>query len=161
MMANFFETKQTLSISDIEKFEAEVKFILPQRYKEHLLKFNGGYCEPNIFEIIEDGTMTTSSISWFYAIQEATEGSSLMTVIRTLKIDHKRMPSHIFPIAYDEVGNEICISGGENDLGVIYFWDHEKEVDYSVEDDSNYNNLYFIAPSLDVFLDNLKSIEDM
>ena len=39
---------------------------------------------------------------------------------------------------------------------MIYFWNHEKEVDYEVAGDSDYSNLYLIAMSFDEFMEQLK-----
>jgi hypothetical protein len=80
---------------------------------------------------------------------------NLKSSIITFKIEEKRLPSHIIPIAHDPFGNAICLSCGEKDYGYVYFWDHENEVDYTQSTDDDYNNLYFIAKSFTEFLDGL------
>ncbi len=77
-----------------------------------------------------------------------------------MKFDEKRMANHILPIACDALGNLICISCSGKDLGAIYFWDHENEVDYSVSDDSDYSNLFHIADNLESFLNSLTETLD-
>jgi hypothetical protein len=50
----------------------------------------------------------------------------------------------------------ICKSCGSSDAGKIYFWDHEKEVDYMRSDDTDYSNRYLMADNFDEFLDGLQ-----
>lgn len=41
---------------------------MPAEYKEHLLKYNGGQCTPNVFKFNENGNWTESCIDWFLTI---------------------------------------------------------------------------------------------
>jgi SMI1-KNR4 cell-wall len=153
-MVIFSNTKQKISLFKIEEVERYANLKFPQQYKEHLLKYNGGQCIPNIFTCIENGKIGGSSIEWFLAID--TKFNNLKEYIETYKIEEKRMPTYILPIANDGLGNSICISTSGIDEGYIYFWDHEQEVDYSVSDDSDYSNLFLIAKSFNEFLNGLK-----
>lgn len=159
-MTEFFEPEQPITLADIEEIEALVGLFLPTEYKEHLLRFNGGRCEPNIFFFNEGERINASSIHWFYAINPP-EYYDLKDSILGYKIEQNRMPKNIVPIACDPGGNAICISCGEKDYGFIYFWDHELEIDYDEEDDDNYSNLYFLASSFKEFIDGLVTREDM
>lgn len=154
-MVTFTQTKAPLSLSEIEEIEKYVGLTFPQTYKEHLLKYNGGQCHPNIFSFIEKGKATDSCVDWFFAIYDG-EYNNLKKEIRMVKIDEKRMPIHMLPFAHDPLGNLICISCYGTDIGKIYFWDHENEVDYSIADDSDYSNLYPIAENLKDFFSSLK-----
>lgn len=49
-----------------------------------------------------------------------------------------------------------CISCYKDEIGYIYFWDHENEVDYKISNDMNYSNLYLVAKSFSEFIDGLK-----
>lgn len=151
--------KSPISSKEIEMIEKYVGLNFPDEYKEHLLKFNGGRCTPNIFRFIENGKESCSRISCFMAIYEGTY-DSLKWCIDIFKISAKRMPEHILPIADDPFGNQICISCGRLDYGYIYFWDHENEVDYSESGDDDYFNLYLIAQSFSEFLNGLTTLED-
>jgi len=155
-MIKFYNTKPQLHEAQIKNLESKLHFKFPKEYKEHLLKFNGGKCEPPVFTFKENGEFTNSMVGWFFAIYEG-EYDNLYDYFKFLKIDEKRMPTTIFPIADDPGGNMICMDAMD---GKIYFWDHEREVDYSIYDDSNRDNLYFIANSLKDFLSGLKEIED-
>jgi len=154
-MITLSKTEPKINSSNIAELEEYVGLTFPLEYKKHLLQYNGGQCEPNVFSFFENGKKTDSCIDYFLAIYDG-EYDNLKEYIKILKIDEKRLPSHILPIADDPGGNLICISCGNNDFGYIYFWDHEKEVDYSVEDDSNYSNLYLIAKSFNQFIEELK-----
>lgn len=123
------------------------------------MKINGGRCEPSDFSFVEDGRTTSSVVDWFLAIYDG-KSHNLYRHLLLFKIEEKRMPRHVIPIAHDPGGNLICISCAGHDGGSVYFWDHEREVDYSIADDSDYSNLYFIADSFDAFINGLQKLED-
>lgn len=154
-MATFSQTEVKLSINQIEEIERYVGLKFPVEYKNHLLQYNGGQCYPNVFKFNENGNWTESCIDWFLAIYDG-EYDNLKAYIKDYKLDEKRLPFHMLPIAHDPGGNLICISCGSADEGHIYFWDHEKEVDYNIIDDGEYPNLYFVAMGFDEFINGLK-----
>ena len=39
----FENTKEAITLEDLNKFESEYKVLLPESYKIHLLKYNGGF----------------------------------------------------------------------------------------------------------------------
>jgi len=156
-MVKFTQLEKTLKPKDIDEIEKTVSLKFPEEYRKHLLKYNGGQCSPNEFSFIENGKKTNSCVDWFLAIYDG-EYDNLSDYIKTYKLDEKRLPADIIPIANDPGGNLICISCGKEDNGAIYFWDHEKEVDYSVSGDDDYSNLFLIANSFKDFLD--RKVED-
>jgi hypothetical protein len=153
-MVSFDATEKQLSIEELGSFEAFAQLTLPSEFRNHLLKYNGGKCNPCRFVFLENGTETISSIDWFLAIYDG-KYDNMFNYYQTYKVEAKRMPANILPIAHDQGGNLICISCVGHDVGYIYFWDHENEVDYSISDDSDYGNLYLVAKSFDEFLSNL------
>lgn len=155
IMAVFSQTESKLNLTQIEELERYVGLNFPVEYKEHLLKYNGGQCNPNIFEFSENGNWTESCIDWFLAIYDG-EYDNLKNYIDLYKLKEKRLPGHILPIAHDPGGNLICISCHRDDEGSIYFWDHENEVDYTMSSDTNYSNLYFIAKNVGELVNGLK-----
>jgi cell wall assembly regulator SMI1 len=155
IMATFSQTESQLNLAQIEEVEKYIGLNFPSEYKEHLLQNNGGQCSPNVFKFNENGAWTESCIDWFLAIYDG-EYDNLKKYIETYKIEEKRLPDHILPIAHDPGGNLICISCHKNDEGHIYFWDHENEVDYKISNDNNYSNLYLVAKSFSEFIDGLK-----
>ena len=155
-MVEFYDTEEKITLKDIEKLEKELKFIFPESYKNHLLRYNGGRCEPNVFQFIENGKITHSDLNWFLGVHNE-KYYQLKDDFIDFKIEQYRMPYSIFPIANDSGGNQICMDAEDEK---IYFWDHENEVDYSIYDDAVRTNLHFVANSLKEFLNNLKSIDD-
>ncbi|WP_339814851.1 SMI1/KNR4 family protein [uncultured Imperialibacter sp.] len=156
-MAKFSQCEQFLNSRQIQEIEQYVGFDFPRVYKEHLLAFNGGKCSPNVFQFGEGGKITRSTVDWFLAIYDG-KYDNLKRYIEIYKKDSKRLPGYMLPIAHDPGGNLICLSCAGEDNGQVFFWDHEKEVDYTTSDDSDYSNLYFIAGSLQEFLESLQEI---
>ncbi len=154
-MPVFYNSKANLTLAQIEEIEQLYSLKFPEEYKLHLLKYNGGKCKPNVFKFTENGNLTKSDINDFLAIYDGNY-DNLSDDINTYKVQEKRLPNNILPIGNDSGGNLICISCYGNDIGYVYFWDHENEIDYSVKDDSDYSNLYFVANSFNQFLDNLE-----
>ncbi len=144
------QTEAPITMSQIAEIENYVALVFPKEYKEHLLKFNGGQCQPNVFTFNENGSITNSYIDWFLAIYDG-EYDNLKKYIENYKINHQRLPSRILPIAHDPGGNLICISCDGEDMGSIYFWDHENEAGKE-----NFTNLYLISKSFNDFINNLK-----
>lgn len=157
-MVTFTNTERQLSDRDIDVIELMVGLKFPDQYRKHLLMHNGGQCKPNVFTFVEKGKFSDSQVDRFLAIYDG-EYDNLKDDIEIFKLDEKRMPSHMVPIAHDPGGNLICISCGSSDFGAVYFWDHENEVDYSVADDRDYSNLYKIADNLTEFFDGLTVFE--
>lgn len=155
IMATFSQTESQLNLTQIEEVEKYIGLNFPDEYKEHLLQNNGGQCSPNCFKFNENGTWTESCIDWFLAIYDG-EYDNLKDYINTYKIEEKRLPVHILPIAHDPGGNLICISCDLEDVGCVYFWDHENEVDYNTSNDKDYSNLYLVAKSFNEFVNGLK-----
>ncbi len=154
-MAIFSDFEVKLKLNDIKDIEDFVGLNLPKEYRQHLLEYNGGRCTPNIFEYYENDKLTRSCIDWFLAIYNG-KYDNLIEYIKIYKLNKKRLPFQILPIAHDPGGNLICISCGFQDEGYVYFWDHENEVDYSKANDLNYSNLYIIAKGFNDFINGLK-----
>lgn len=158
-MIKFNEVKKLLDNSDITALEERVGYSFPQEYREHLLAYNGGFPDKQVFAFEENGKQQSSDVDWFYAIYDG-KYNNLDTAIKMYKLDEKRLPQHIIPIAHDSGGNQICISCGTEDYGKVYFWNHELEVDYSVAGDDDYSNLYLIADSFTEFINGLMSFDE-
>jgi len=154
-MPNFFETESPTSSTQIALLEKKLNLKIPDEYKAHLLRHNGGRCTPNVFSFTERGEKANSSVEWFLALYDG-KSDNLEKTISMYKVTSKRLPSHIIPIADDGLGNLICISCGPNDYGYVYFWDHDREVNYTTSNDSDYSNLYLIAKGFDEFLASLR-----
>ena len=63
------------------------------------------------------------------------------------------LPGGLLPIATDAFGNLVVLEGRDGRDGPVYFWDHELG-----EDEQEEPELFWLAPDLQTFLDEL--IED-
>jgi cell wall assembly regulator SMI1 len=154
----FLETEAKLLESDILRIEEKLTINLPEQYRTHLLKYNGGRPVRCAFSTlgVNEGNYSpfSSGVHYFYAIYEGKQ-ENFETKYNIFK---GRMPANMIPIASDGGGNQICVSVSGNDYGHIYFWDHEDEAD----DDStpDYSNLTHLADSLNDFIQRLEYDED-
>ena len=89
----------------------------------------------------------------FFSIGDA-KYNNYMTYFELFKGEEPRVPTDLVPIARDPGGNLICISIGKDDLGAIYFWDHEMETEGDAR--NYYENVFLIASSFSEFLKGLK-----
>ncbi len=113
-MINYTELRAVIELEDIVQLEKEYNISFPDQYKNHLLNFNGGSPKPGIFSFQENGKETNSRIHYFYAINSG-KFDDMKDVIGTFKIEERRMPDHILPIAEDPFGNVVCVSSGVSD----------------------------------------------
>lgn len=108
-----------LTAEELEKFEAHLQVQLPADYRQFLLEYNGGRPEPNLFTF--HGQEEGSDCHYLLGLN-GSDGFDLRPFIETHK---ERLPAGLFAIAYDSLGNLICLSTRKEDLGRIYFWDHQ------------------------------------
>lgn len=143
-MAEIFDSHEKLSIEQIEQFEIEHNVKFPKSYKNFLLKWNGGYVEPDVFTISNE--QGESSVNVFFGI-----GNMYDNLADYIEILDGRLPDGFIPIAIDGSGNFICLGTKEPYYDQIYFWDHELEP----EDPNDMSNMYFLTNNIDEFLDKL------
>jgi cell wall assembly regulator SMI1 len=144
----FTDARKSLVFEEIKILQEKLEIKFPNQYVEHLLKFNGGKPKDSIFSFWEGGEYTDSCIDYFFAIHG--DGyDDFFECFYDFKIDEKRMPESIFPIAADPGGNLICL---DSKNGKVYFWNHEDEINYNQEADTNLSNLYLVANSLNEFI---------
>lgn len=121
---------------------------LPQKYRDFLLKYNGGIPQKKRFWF--KGKRDGSYLTEFYGIIKSSTSNLLMEQ----KNAGERIPDNTLPIADDIYGNWILISLKGPDRGKIYFWDHELE---SYEGEiPDYSNLTLIADSFEEFINSLQ-----
>ena len=124
--------------------ELQEKFscIFPDDYMAFLQKYNGGEPELRTFRCsVDDGT---SLINEFYGIGDM--DSNLEDVFEDLD---GALPEGVIAIADDPGGNQICLGIRNDTFDKVYFWIHD------LENNSNIENLFFLANTFDDFLNNL------
>ncbi|WP_200416165.1 SMI1/KNR4 family protein [Virgibacillus salexigens] len=143
-MAKIYSSHDNLSLEQIEIFENENNIKLTEQYINFLLKWNGGKVIPNLFMISNE--QGPSVLNVFYGI-----GNMYDNLTDFIEIMDERLPVGFIPIGDDPSGNVICLGTKEPYYDKIYFWDHEQEP----EDPDDMSNMYFLANSINEFLDNL------
>ena len=141
------QNQKPVDESKLLEIEGDYDFNFPQQYKDFLLQFNGGRILPRNFTF-GDGNYDGSRIDRFLAVYEGAY-DNFENYLRIYKVDAQRLPDNLIPIAHDDGGNLICISASGEDVGALYFWDHEYESDEDEE------NLFLIAPTFNEFLTSL------
>lgn len=139
-------TKQASPVSPerIKQFEQENGFLLPDAYKNFLLRSNGG--EPTPDRLIVPGWRGKSTaVNRFFGLEEG--GSYDLEA--SLHNVEDYVPSGFIPIAEDSGGNLLCLGTAGSQAGKVYFWDHED----AQGDDPR--NLLEVACSLDELFDKL------
>lgn len=142
-------TGSPISDLDIKRLEKKCKLSLPQGYREFLLKFNGGHCDPDFFPIHGLKGNSIGHIQLFFGINHPIESCRPEWNYQTFL---GRMPNGFFPIACEDGGNIICISLFGDSEGKVFYWDHNGET-YP----PSFDNVYKIADSFDGFLKSIHS----
>lgn len=145
-----------LSEADIERFEKQIGFSLPESYRSFLSKFNGGSPEPYHFAVPK-WRYGQSLVTEFNGITPG-KFSDIGEVIETLE---DRLPKGFIPIAGDPGGNVVLLSLDGPTRGKVYFWDHENEPEEGTEDVEDYPNVYLLADDFQDFLNNLRNEDEL
>lgn len=114
----FLQTEQKLTLADIDDFERKIGLKLPQDFKEHYLKFNGGY---PAFEYVK-GVKNIFTINSFDSIKYG------VLPIEKLIDDFQKSGvdfNHKIPFANDNGDNIFLISLDSSDYGKIYIIEAE------------------------------------
>lgn len=151
-LSHFYDRQHNLSKLEIEVLENKHSLKLHQDHKKLLLVCNGGQTDRCLSYFHDRGAIEKCILNWMLSISDD-EYNNLDKYINKFKIYQKRLPDNLIPVGNDPGGNLFCISTYGNDEGKIYFWEHELEVEDGEE--PNYSNVFFVADSLEDFIDNL------
>jgi len=111
----------SLKLSDLKQFETKQGIVLPNEYRDFMLKFNGGSPSPRNFDLPDQ---KANPLHVFYGIGASLKSDDLAEVIQIFK---GRIRNSLIPIAADSFGNQICLGLHGSRKGKVYFWDHESE----------------------------------
>lgn len=112
LISKFSNSNTKDKITELEK---KYKIILPTQYKKFLYKYNGGYTPNTEFKV----KRITLDVQGFFGIGDVDLSIDMIELEEWLE-------KSLFPIAHDFFGNIIAIGLGNDNLGKIYFCDHEK-----------------------------------
>ncbi|WP_172917494.1 SMI1/KNR4 family protein [Capnocytophaga canis] len=114
----FSQTEQKLTLAEMDDFERKIGLKLPQDFKEHYLKFNGGY--PS-FEYVK-GLRNIFTINSFDSIKYgALPIEKLIDDFQESGVDFNNK----IPFANDNGDNIFLISLDDSDYGKIYIIEAE------------------------------------
>ncbi|MCX7570161.1 SMI1/KNR4 family protein [Tumebacillus sp. DT12] len=132
------ESRTPLTEEKLDEVQKRLTLVFPAEYRAFLLKNNGGKPTPNTFSFLDRNGEKADSLL-----------DDLEVEYTDLLSDERILP-HLVPIANDPFGNLICLSVAGEDLGKVYFWDHEIE-----PKTAGYENMSLIADSFTEFLNKL------
>jgi hypothetical protein len=130
-----FKDHRPATEQDIIHFQMALGAVLPDDYREFLLKYNGGYPEPSGFR---GGKEVLNSLFGFCQKHHC--------LLCNFYIHRTILPQAIIPIADDPFGNLVCLGVAAADGGRVFFWDHEY---------GDSSGLSHVADSFTNFLDSL------
>ena len=107
----------------IAEFESDFEIKLPEKYKEFLLKYNGGNSLQTSFSI----NRKTSDIKAFYGFNKASKYNNFQYLIENGFLEEFTDRGFI-PIAKDSFGNSIILGVTEKNFNQIAFFDHESQI---------------------------------
>ena len=105
-----------ISIDIIESVEHRLQITLPEDYKQFVLKYDGGYPNPNHFKVDGKVEIFNNLISL-----DEKEYDNIYEILEDLQ---DRIGDQLIPFAEDGFGNLLCFDYSANKN--IVFWDHEK-----------------------------------
>lgn len=126
------------SIDIIESVEHRLQIALPEDYKQFVLKYDGGYPNPNHFKVDGKVEIFNNLISL-----DENEYDNIYEILEDLQ---ERFGDQLIPFAEDGFGNFLCFdySADKN----IVFWNHEKNCD-------DFNESTFVCSSFSSLIENL------
>ncbi|GIG55690.1 hypothetical protein Lfu02_00620 [Longispora fulva] len=116
---------------------------LPDDYIEFLSQHDGGRMGNN-----------NETVKMVFGVGEVPDYASIWDALDTYD---GRVPTWLIPAADDSFGNLFCLSIREQDVGSVWFWDHEQEADE--DEPATEDNLTYKAKSWTEFLNQLRPSE--
>jgi hypothetical protein len=157
MLQSISTRGRKLQRENIVELEHGLGHKIPVDYGRFLLDNNGGEPQQNCHEVQNtEGTNIGSviAIRWLYSIGGPENRSDYIKECYGIESNYVayfgRIPENFLPIGEDSGGNQICISLYGEDVGSIWYWDHDAETF-----PPDYSNCYKIADSFQALLDGL------
>ena len=106
----------------LNNFKEKYKLNLPKKYKEFLLKYNGGETLDTSFRLNRE----SSSLRLFYGLSNVEYYCNFQYLIDN-KFLQEFLSQGYLPIASDSFGNTIVLGVVESNFNQIAFYDHERQ----------------------------------
>lgn len=160
MNNNFEHCKKNISLFEIEQLENSLKYKFPNDFVEHYLQFNGGVPLKSWYYINND--IEPLEIATFKSIKHCDltldSSTSLIDNCYYYMIEKKVIPQNIIPFAIDWGGNFFCINQDDNS---VLFYAIDLFNDELTLEENHKNAQLYLAPSFDVFINNLMSEDEI
>jgi hypothetical protein len=142
-------TKPSPTIEYMKSLEKKWGIEIPSDLINFFIKTNGGKPKFNTY-VMENGE--ESVLHSFLAVGSQEEFGSFEDIIEYLMFEQDVIPKYLIPFAETGVGDFYCISTKEETYGKIYVFYPEfcDDLDEAIE---------YTAPSLDVFINNMREDE--
>jgi hypothetical protein len=144
-----------VSPEQIAELEARRGVVLPEEYKQLLLRSNGGKPRPDTFDV-PGWHGKASVVTRLYGIHSGKHGN----LEKMIDLYEDRLPKDLLPIGGDPGGNLILLGVAGEHMGKIFFWDHEAELDKKGKSRKNMKNTFPLANDLGSFLSSLHANVD-
>jgi len=136
----------------IKEFENTLEIELAQKYKEFLLKYNGG--EPEYYIFNKNLNLGSIVVNILYGIQTNNDFDDLE---KTNQIFENRIHKSFITIGDDPGGNQFLLGVKGKFKGKIYFWDHNTELDNDVFVENELpGNMYLLTDNFNEFIEKLE-----
>lgn len=136
----------TVSRAEIDKFQKETGFVMPEDYRIFLEENNGGEPEDDDIYIALEGTDEKIMLNVLFGIGDEIEKD--LNIVTWLKEFKGELPPTVIVIGTPEDGGVLLLSVSEKRKGV-YFWDNTFELETSDE----WNCMYKIADTFAEFIE--------
>lgn len=142
----------------IKSVSAKIGLPFPKSYVEFLLAHNGGSVQnmcllPRRFPLQGCKHDTHGLIQVFFNVSTG----DVVNLAREYKTFRDRIPPGLLPIASDPGGNLICLACKGKRKGQVFFWDQNFEANPDEGEEVWWDNVFFIAGSLEEFFRGLES----
>ena len=138
---------------DLEQLERQLNFRFPSDYKDFLSFYGLSSFEEYVYFPFEENYPKddVGLLNVFFGVNS----NDVYDIIKNYDNYQRRISLDLLPIANDPGGNIICISV-KNNIGAVYYWDHEDEIVVEKGEEIDNSNLYLIANSFDEFIKSLE-----
>jgi len=137
-------------IQDIAAVEELLNRELPEDLKNFIVKAAGTYPYPHCFPVQNFPDKPYAECDGFW-------GNTRESLVKIVKGYQGRIPDGFFPIGWTGFGDVICYVLEGEDVGSIWYWDHEAELPAACVDRSN---CYLCAESLTEFMNSFFDLAD-
>ncbi|MDT8715885.1 SMI1/KNR4 family protein [Clostridium sp. 19966] len=145
-MIKINSSKILLNTDYLNSMEKNYGFSFPAEYEDFLKKYNGGRPENNIVKLNNE-EIESLCVNYFFGVGI----NSVDDIFSSINTFNGRIPKGCVPIARVEGGDIICININKDMYGHIYYWDHEKEIQFEFNEIA-ITDLIHLAESFNKFI---------